>query len=135
MLQSHVVFLFFLETGIKTCAISNDCTRFVTVNIIITHIYLLFIYIYIYIYKFILHAPLQECNTTCTGVFLNNFHTLTINYLLMFLSPTNALLYYTYKMLKCTVKISHVCSYMFRSIWTIFRKPMPSLAKVTIFWR
>ena len=36
-------------------------------------------------------------------------------------------------MLKCTVKISHVCSYMFRSIWTIFREPIPSLAKVTIY--
>ena len=32
-------------------------------------------------------------------------------------------------MLKCTVKISHVCSYMFRSILTIFRESMPSLAK------
>ena len=32
----------------------------------------------------------------------------------MFLSQTNALLYYTYKMLKYTVKISHDCSYMFR---------------------
>jgi hypothetical protein len=40
--------------------------------------------------------------------------------------------YYTYKMLKYTVKISHDCSYMFRSIWTIIREPMPSLAKVTI---
>jgi hypothetical protein len=28
-------------------------------------------------------------------------------------------LYYTYKMLKYTVKISHDCSYMFRSTWTI----------------
>jgi hypothetical protein len=37
-------------------------------------------------------------------------------------------------MLKCTVKISHVCSYMFRSIWTIFREPMPTLAEVTILW-
>ena len=36
------------------------------------------------------------------------------------------------KMLKCTVKISHVCSYMFRSDWTIFREPVPNLAKVTI---
>ena len=43
----------------------------------------------------------------------------------MFLSPTNALPYYTYKMLKYTVKISHDCSYMFRSIWTIIREPMP----------
>ena len=50
----------------------------------------------------------------------------------MFLSPTNALLYYTYKMLKYTVKISHDCSFMFRSIWTIIREPMPNLAKVTI---
>ena len=48
----------------------------------------------------------------------------------MFLSPTNAFLYYTYKMLKYTVKISHDCSYMFRSIWTIIREPMPKLAKV-----
>ena len=51
---------------------------------------------------------------------------------LMFLSPTNAFLYLTYKMLKYTVKISHVCSYMFRSIWTIIREPMPNLTKVTI---
>ena len=50
----------------------------------------------------------------------------------MFLSPTNALLYYTYKMLKYTVKISHDCSfYMFRSIWTIIREPMPNLADNT----
>ena len=49
----------------------------------------------------------------------------------MFLSPTNALLYYTYKMLKCIVKISHYCSYMFLSIWTIIREPMPNLVKVT----
>jgi hypothetical protein len=34
------------------------------------------------------------------------------------LSPTNAPLYYTYKMLKYTVKISHDCSYMFQSRWT-----------------
>ena len=54
---------------------------------------------------------------------------------LMFLSPTNALLYYTYKILKYTVKISHDCSYMFRSIWTIIREPMPNLAKVTILCR
>ena len=33
-------------------------------------------------------------------------------------------------MLKYTVKISHDCSYMFRSIWTIIREPMPNLAKV-----
>ena len=54
---------------------------------------------------------------------------------LMFLSPTNALLYYMYKMLKYTVKISHDCSYMFRSIWTIIREPMPNLAKVTVLCR
>ena len=53
----------------------------------------------------------------------------------MFLLPKNALLYYTYKMLKYTVKISHDCSYMFRSIWTIIREPMPNLAKVTILYR
>ena len=53
----------------------------------------------------------------------------------MFLSPTNALLYYTYKMLKYTVKISHDCSYLFRSVWTIIREPMPNLAKVTILCR
>ena len=54
---------------------------------------------------------------------------------LKFLSPTNAPLYYTYKMLKYTVKICHDCSYMFRSIWTIIREPMPNLAKVTVLWR
>ena len=53
---------------------------------------------------------------------------------LKFFSPTNAPLYHTYEMLKRTVKISHVCSYMFRSTWTIFREPMPNLAKVTILW-
>jgi hypothetical protein len=53
---------------------------------------------------------------------------------LKFFSPTNAPLYYTYKILKCTVKISHVCSYMFRSTWTIFRELMLSLAKVTVLW-
>ena len=60
---------------------------------------------------------------------------ITQNYTLMFLSPTNALLYYTYKMLKYTVKISHDCSYMFRSTWAIIREPMPNLAKVTILCR
>ena len=49
----------------------------------------------------------------------------------MFLSLTNAPPYYKYKMLKYTVKISHDYSYMFRSIWTIIREPMPNLAKVT----
>jgi hypothetical protein len=53
----------------------------------------------------------------------------------MFLSPTNAPLYYTYKMLKYTVKISHDCSYIFRSIWTIITEPMLNLAKVTILYR
>jgi hypothetical protein len=51
---------------------------------------------------------------------------------LKFLSPTNAPLYYTYKMLKYTVKISHDCYYMFRPIWTIIREPMLNLVKVTI---
>ena len=46
-----------------------------------------------------------------------------------FLSLTNAPLYYTYKILKCTVKLSHDCSYMFWSTWTIIREPMPNLAK------
>jgi len=54
---------------------------------------------------------------------------------LMFLSPTNALLYYTYKILKYSFKISHDCSYMFRSTWIIIREPMPNLAKVTILCR
>jgi hypothetical protein len=54
---------------------------------------------------------------------------------LKFLSPTNAPLYYTYIMLKYTVKISHDCSYVFRSNWTIIREPMPNLAKVAILWR
>jgi hypothetical protein len=49
---------------------------------------------------------------------------LNINLLLKFLSATNAPLYYTTKILKYTVKISHDCSYMFRSIWTIIREPM-----------
>jgi hypothetical protein len=49
---------------------------------------------------------------------------------LKFLSPTNAPLYYTYKMLKCTVKISHDCSYMFRSTWTIIREPIPNLVEI-----
>ena len=53
----------------------------------------------------------------------------------MFLSATNALLYYTYKMLKYAVKISHDCSYMFQSIWTIIMEPMANLAKVTILCR
>ena len=54
---------------------------------------------------------------------------------LMFLLPTNALLYYTYKMLKYTVKTSHYCSYMFRPIWTIIRELMPNLARVTMFFK
>ena len=53
----------------------------------------------------------------------------------MFLLPTNALLYYTYKMLKYTVKTSHYLSYMFRSIWTIIRELMPNLARVTMFFK
>jgi len=55
--------------------------------------------------------------------------------LLKFLSPTNAPLYYTYKMLKYTARLSHDCTYMFRSTWTIIREPMPNLAKVTVLWK
>ena len=54
---------------------------------------------------------------------------------LIFLSPKNAPLYYTYKMLKYTARLSHYCSYMFRSTWTVIREPMPNLAKVTILWK
>jgi len=39
-----------------------------------------------------------------------------------------------HKMLKCTVKISHVCSYIFRSNWTILSELMLSPAKATILW-
>jgi len=52
-----------------------------------------------------------------------------------FLSPTNAPLYYTYKMLKYTARSSPDCSYVFWSTWTIIREPMPNLAKVTILWK
>ena len=54
---------------------------------------------------------------------------------LKFLSLTNARLYYTYKMLKYTARLSHDCSYLFRSTWTIIREPMPNLAKVTVLWK
>ena len=59
-------------------------------------------------------------------------HLETVVAALMFLLPTNALLHYTYKMLKYTVKTSHYRSYMFRSIWTIIRELMPNLARVTM---
>jgi hypothetical protein len=36
-------------------------------------------------------------------------------------------------MLKFTVKTSYTCSYMFQSIWTIFREPTLVLAKTTLF--
>jgi hypothetical protein len=36
-------------------------------------------------------------------------------------------------MLKYTARLSHDCSYMFRSTWTIIREPIPNLAKVTVF--
>jgi hypothetical protein len=90
-------------------------------------------------------GPLQVCNGAAVPFYY--FLNLNIEYLyffivapcilvtLKFLSPTNAPLYYTYKMLKYTVKISHDRSYMFRSIWTIIRQPMPNLAKVTILCR
>jgi len=54
---------------------------------------------------------------------------------LKFLSQTDAPLYYTYKMLKYTTRLSHDCSYMFWSTWTIIRETMPNLAKVTILWK
>jgi hypothetical protein len=72
--------------------------------------------------------PINVCYITGSGLNQSNIR-------LKLLSPTNAPLYYTYKMLKYTVKISHECSYMFRSIWTIIREPMPNLAKVTILCR
>ena len=50
------------------------------------------------------------------------------------LSTNKCTLYYTYKMLKCIVKISRVCSCMFRSTWTILRDLMLSLAKAAIFF-
>ena len=95
-------------------------------------------------------SHLQVCPTTCKGTFTFCMYCVWKNKisnvfrdsskskyltLFMFLSPTNALLYYIYKMLKYTVKISHDCSYMFRSIWTIIREPMPNLTKVTILCR
>jgi len=58
-----------------------------------------------------------------------------ISITLKFLSPTNAPLYYTYKMLKHIARSSPDCSYMFRSTRTIIREPMPNLAKVTILWK
>ena len=59
----------------------------------------------------------------------------TVVWTLKFLSPTNAPLSYTCKILKYTARLSHYCSYMFRSTWTIIREPMPNLAKVTILWK
>jgi len=52
---------------------------------------------------------------------------------LKFLSPTNAPLYYIYKMLKYTARSSPDCSYIFRSTLTIIRESMPNLVKVTIY--
>jgi hypothetical protein len=85
----------------------------------------IYIYIYIYIYSFLalMITNLQHRTNKMQNIFLK------------FLSPTNAPFYYTYKMLKYTVKISRDCSYMFRSTWTITREPMPNLAKVTVLWR
>jgi len=54
---------------------------------------------------------------------------------LKLLSSTNTPLYYTYKLLKYTARLSPDCSYIFRSTWTIIREPMPNLAKVTILWK
>jgi len=72
---------------------------------------------------------IPSANTICSHICLKSLLAFK------FLSPTNAPLYYTYKMLKYTVKISHDRSYMSRSTWTIVREPMPNLAKVTILWR
>ena len=72
---------------------------------------------------------------SCTLAFNEYFNGISlIKECLKFLSPTNAPLYYTYKVLKYTARLSHDCSYMFRSTWTIIREPMPNLAKVTILW-
>ena len=89
------------------------------------------------------YAVLIRRYWACVSLYINIKQLMYMNFIvvpcilitLMFLSPTNALLYYTYKILKYTAKISHGCSYMFRSIWTIIREPMPNLAKVTILCR
>ena len=59
----------------------------------------------------------------------------TVVWTLKFLSPTNAPLNYTCKILKYTARLSHYCSYMFRPTCTIIREPMPNLAKVTVLWK
>ena len=69
------------------------------------------------------------------GVLTEDQQDLNYKILLKFLSPTNAPLYYAYKMLKYTARLFHDCSYMFRSTWTIIREPMPNLAKVKILWK
>ena len=70
--------------------------------------------------------------TRCRGLSIFNFIVVPCFLItLKFLSPTNASLNYTHKLLKYTVRLSHYCSYMFRSTWIIFREPMPNLAKVT----
>jgi hypothetical protein len=62
-----------------------------------------------------------------------NFYCCTVHFDSTEILITNkCTLYYTYKMLKYTVKISHDCCYMFRSTWTVIREPMLNLAKVTI---
>jgi hypothetical protein len=91
-------------------------------------------------YEASIYPWITDCVQTVLmfGLFFNSsqcYRMSTLPIFLKFLSPTNAPLYYTYKMLKYTVEISHDCSYMFRSIWTIIREPMPNLAKVTILWR
>jgi hypothetical protein len=71
-------------------------------------------------------------------ILLTNFYFIFVPYILItlkFLSPKNAPLYYTYKMLKYTDILSYDCSYMFRSTWTIIRELMLNLAEVTILWK
>ena len=48
---------------------------------------------------------------------------------LKFFSQTNAPLYYTYKLLKYTARLSHECSYMFWSTWTIIYRLFPQNCK------
>jgi hypothetical protein len=92
-----------------------------TANILLTEVYFLFSYfcqIYAPIYLFCLLSHLFLYSYICRSSIWPSY-IYTNFYIFKFLSPTNAPLYYTYKMLKYTVKISHDCSYMFRSIWTI----------------
>jgi len=79
-----------------------------------------------------LHVPLLDFIQKYESVLDDVLKAVTTKIALQFLSPTNAPLYYTYKMLKYTARLTHDCSYMFRPTWTIIREPMPNLAKVTV---